>query len=272
MNDKERLADGHSELVKTMLHAARDDSPSDAALQRTLTALGAGTAILGASASVTGAAAVGGASGGGSSAGTVVGASGVAAAATKAGGLGLLTVKWVGIGVVGGLLTAGVADRITAHDTPTPVAAAAPALPAATSPVAVPLAAHRTGEAAPPAAVADNAKERIDRTTAVKSETFDKPRADSHAPLAAEVAAVDRARDAVAKGDAERALRELDAYERQFGEQRLAPEALYLRMEALMRRGDLKGARASANRLIATDPNGPHTARARAVLSSPVTP
>jgi hypothetical protein len=55
--------------------------------------------------------------------------------------------------------------------------------------------------------------------------------------LADEIAALDGAREALASGDAPRALRALDAHDRAFPRGALSPEATVLRIEALARRG-----------------------------------
>jgi hypothetical protein len=61
-------------------------------------------------------------------------------------------------------------------------------------------------------------------------------------------------------------VRALDVYDAAFPERRFAPEALYLRMEALGRLGDVAGRRAVAERLLATFPRAPQSARAKMVL------
>jgi TolA-binding protein len=78
---------------------------------------------------------------------------------------------------------------------------------------------------------------------------------------------VDRARAALAAGRAGDALTRLDEYERNFAEQRFAPEALYLRLEALAVLGRTDLARKTAERLLARYPNSPQGERARAMLS-----
>jgi hypothetical protein len=85
--------------------------------------------------------------------------------------------------------------------------------------------------------------------------------------LIEEVRSVDRARAALATGRAVEALARLDEYERDFAERRFAPEALYLRMEALVSLGRTAQARTVAERLLTRHPNSPHGDRARAVLS-----
>jgi hypothetical protein len=88
--------------------------------------------------------------------------------------------------------------------------------------------------------------------------------------LAEEVALVDRARRALASGDTAGALATLDEYERRFSLRKFAPEALYLRMEALVREGRSDQARSVAAELAARYPRSPHTARARQVLGQTI--
>ena len=90
--------------------------------------------------------------------------------------------------------------------------------------------------------------------------------ADSSAPLAAEVAALDSARQALAAGDAARTLELLNGYEAHFSEPRMMPEALYLRLEAFSLQGDKSDMEAVARRILRLYPASPHSARARAVL------
>jgi hypothetical protein len=85
--------------------------------------------------------------------------------------------------------------------------------------------------------------------------------------LAQEVRSVDQARAALAAGRAAAALTALDEYERRYSKRRFAPEALYLRMEALVSLERNTEARAVAERLLARYPMSPQGARAREVLS-----
>jgi TolA-binding protein len=85
--------------------------------------------------------------------------------------------------------------------------------------------------------------------------------------LAAEVAAIDRVREALRRKDTARALAELAQYERSFPVAWLAPEALYLRMETHLLHGDERLARSVAERLLRAYPKSPQAARARVVLS-----
>src|SRR5262245_29726249 len=86
-----------SELTRLMLSAAREEAPSDRALERTLVALGAGAAVVGAGIAAGSA--------------TTAAGGGTALALKAGGGTGLfgLGMKWLGIGAVSGLVTMGAA-------------------------------------------------------------------------------------------------------------------------------------------------------------------
>jgi hypothetical protein len=84
--------------------------------------------------------------------------------------------------------------------------------------------------------------------------------------LAAEVAMVDRGRAALQRGDGAGALHALAGYESAFPKQQLSPEVLFLRMEALVRVGNLSQARALAQRIVARGAAGPQAVRARELL------
>ena len=88
--------------------------------------------------------------------------------------------------------------------------------------------------------------------------------------LAEEVALVDQARGALARGDGAAAITALDSYQARFKQPKFAPEALYLRMESLLRLGRAAAARAVAERLVSEYPRSPHTARARQVMSETI--
>jgi hypothetical protein len=252
MNDPERLLDGDSEspLVRTMISAARDEQPPERALQRTLLAVGAGVAVLGASA------AAGGAS---------IGATSSAIQATTTTSFGLIA-KWLGIGASAGLLTAGAALQVEQHfaDRPTPRLTAAP--PAAVE--AAP--ANQAGAPRPIAPTQRDPEPGAKQPAKARPPALapSEPLLEEDDPsLNAEVAALDRARKALASGNSERALAELGAYNKEFPAGRLGPEALFLRMEAAAHRGDHAAAESAARQLLASHPNSPHAARARAVLS-----
>jgi hypothetical protein len=84
--------------------------------------------------------------------------------------------------------------------------------------------------------------------------------------LAAEIALLDRAREALAAGEPARALAVLERYDREMPAGRLAPEAAYVRIEALLAAGDRAGADAAGRRFLAANPTSPHAKRVRALL------
>jgi hypothetical protein len=92
---------------------------------------------------------------------------------------------------------------------------------------------------------------------------------ESKAALAAEVAFIDRAREAFRSGRFHDALVLLDGYERAFQPPRLLPEVLYVRMQAFSRAGEARRASDLAARLIREFPKSPHAASARALLQEP---
>jgi hypothetical protein len=82
--------------------------------------------------------------------------------------------------------------------------------------------------------------------------------------LSREVAALDTVRTAALAHQPERVLALLDAYQREFPQCALGPEAQVLRVEALARSGRLNQARVLAQKLLANDPSGPLSHRIRA--------
>jgi hypothetical protein len=82
--------------------------------------------------------------------------------------------------------------------------------------------------------------------------------------LTEELGALDRARVALAGGDARRALDELEAYDRRFTNGRLQLEAEVLRIDALAKVGRKDAARSRAEAFLRRHPNSVLTARVRA--------
>jgi hypothetical protein len=242
MNDPERLHEGSgSELLRTMISAAREEQPSTRALQRTLLAVGTGAAVISASAAA-----------GGASSSTSFAA----------------ILKWVGIGATAGFVTAGAAVQIDERLTPSaPASVAVSPNSVAQSPpeIEVPV------RPSPPAATEQVEPEprSARRPTAAAPLAAEQQLEEDDPSLNAEVAALDRARKALASGQTDRALGELGAYDRDFPGGRLGPEALYLRMEASARRGDQASAERAARELLQHHPNSPHAARARALIAGP---
>ncbi len=84
--------------------------------------------------------------------------------------------------------------------------------------------------------------------------------------LPAELAALDRARRALGRGDSALALSLLDDYTRRFSKQRLGSEARVLRMEALSKQGDRQAAARLAKKFLAAHPSSPYARRVRTLL------
>jgi hypothetical protein len=83
------------------------------------------------------------------------------------------------------------------------------------------------------------------------------------------VAILERARRALFAGSPDATLRELDAYERSPDNAILHSEAELLRIEALVRKGNLGAAQALAKRSLQRAPNGPYSPRLREIISPP---
>jgi hypothetical protein len=257
------LKDGGGGFEQSLLRSAREDAPSPGARQRTLAALGLGVGVLGAGATATAA------------------VKAATPAVKAAASLGLL--KWIGIGIAGGVLVVGAAEVVHSVS-PQPVKVAPAAIEDhARAAIQAPLSPAKSGSAAPADPATEPAVAAIEAPPAVTAPASpgaassgasspEAPRARATSPtpassaLADEIAALDGAREALASGDAARALRALDARDRAFPRGALGPEAMVLRIEALALRGD----RATATRLgeafLAASPRSPHASRIRTVL------
>jgi TolA-binding protein len=267
MTDPERISKRSLGLAAQLLQAGAEEQPGEAGMQRTLAALGVSAAVV-TTASTAGAVA-----------GTVkatgaAGAGGAGLGATAAGGAvkavsATLLVKWIGIGVVGGIGLAGAAAVATS--TAAPSASVSPKVVAVPRASAVPAAATPEAAQASVVAEAPTAAPEVAPAAAaprVSSETsLSAPVLEVGAPLAAEVAFVDRARALLSAGQADQGLALLQSYEREFPEARLLPEVLFLRLETCDRLGRKTEARAAAQRLVQGFPKSPHASRARKLLA-----
>jgi hypothetical protein len=251
MTDPERISKRASGLAAELLQAGSDEQPSGLGMERTLAALGVSGAVL-------------------TSAGGATAAAGATAASATKVVTATLLAKWIGIGVVGGVVLSGAAAAVSpapsasvaaAHPRAVPVVPQAPAAVVAPSAASVPLAAPAVAEAveAPPSTPS------APRVGASRAEPGDVV-VEVGAPLAAEVAFIDRARAQLAAGQAEQGLLQLGRYEQEFPEARLLPEVLFLRMETCDRLGRSGEARAAATRLVEGFPKSPHATRARKLL------
>jgi hypothetical protein len=266
MTDPERLSRRRTGLASELLRAAAEEQPSDDGMQQTLLALGVSGALL-STTGVVGAAVASARLTGATSASASASGVGLTTAATVHSISATLVVKWVGLGVLGGLGLAGVAE-VTAL--PPPRAAASHVQKRADR-VAQP--ASTIVRTAPRALAVDSAEPELAVSAAptvlrapVVEPRVPAPVADVGTLLAAEVSYVDRARALLAAGQASQGLALLESYERQFREPRLLPEVLFLQLEAYERAGRHADARRAAQRLVASFPTSPHAGRARKLL------
>jgi len=140
-------------------------------------------------------------------------------------------------------------------------------------------AAHAASAArpAPATAVASSpAAGMTDQAQPLSAAKASEARAEEHpapafddAALRAEIALLDRARDALKDGASARALRLLDRHHARFAPARLAPEAAALRIEALVQRGAHAQATTMSRQFISTYPTHPLTEHVSALTTSP---
>lgn len=215
---------------RALLDSAELDAPPPGAKARTLTALGVGAAFS-----------------------TVVAAGGAKAAAGA--GKGVVLLKVLTAVVIGGAAGGAAlhyraqlqhAKAVPAHAEPP--RSAAPMVMASAVPSQAPIA---PAEETPPP---PDASTRSSRPPA---------RAGAEPDIQSEIAALDRARGAAQRGDYAGALQELDRYDRAFQRGRLRPEALLLRVQTLLSKGDTAGAKALGARFLAHYPQSPLAPRIR---------
>ena len=267
------LAEDLTEEERRLLRSARIDVPTRSGKLRTVAAMGLAAA-------------------------TAAGTSGASAATAGAG----LMVKWMALGALGGTIALGAAGGLTPlvrgferHPSPAVITHAPPAAPRAARPVldALPLRTlspdiaptGRPDETEPPLAPSTPAAPTAPVVATGRREPPGHP-ADSPATrtltpqqepavpppvavttLAAEVGALDEARRTLASGDADGALRALDAYERRFSRRRLGTEATVLRIEVLLAQGRRPEAHRLGDDLLAAEPDGAYAQHVRSLLS-----
>lgn len=190
-------------------------------------------------------------------------------AAPQIGALGIA--KWVGIGALLGLVTASVAQQILPSGSEResePTSVAVP--PLRVAPVATPRAPTRAApQPLPPraATVATQKTSGANRSSSSAPTPDDAPPAIDAAGLAREVRVIDDARMKLRSGNAAGALVELDRHAREFPGGKLQPEATLLRIEALVRSGDVARAQSLAQPILDRTPEGPYAERLRRVLA-----
>jgi len=199
----------------------------------------------------------------GAAVGAAVSSSAIASASAGFWSRRLLAAKWLTLGVlVGGVTTFAWVQRTAPQPVVAPNAVALPnqattarqSMPAAPSIVAV-VPIH---EPARPATTEGQRKAR----PAAPSSTTPRPASD----LAAEVAALDGIRTALAIGAWQSAEQQLTRYRRNFAHGALRSEGEVLWLETLLAQGNRPAATAAAERFIAEHPRDPQVARVRALI------
>jgi hypothetical protein len=265
MIDPVRLLDGDGDDVeRTLLRSALDDNGSPAARARALAVFGAVGSGLVASTSAAQA--------------SVATASTSSAAASVAKVTASALVKWIGTGVVVGTLSAAGIHAVADSGAAPPRAMLAPvserraALPPAPSiaparaqPATVE--APKVGTPEPSARLAELRASGTGAAVAVASNAAF-PAEGSDRRLRDELLALERARQALRRGDASAALSALASYESRFPQGALSREATVLSVEARLAAGDQQGARAVAARALEADSTSPHAKRIETLLST----
>ncbi|HEX4340972.1 MAG TPA: hypothetical protein VH062_33920 [Polyangiaceae bacterium] len=276
MDRFERLLDGEAnDFERALLDAAGDDAPSERARRRTLAAMGVGaTVVAGASHAAYAATSAAVASG-------TVGASKGAATVSA-----VMLFKWLGTGALVGSLVAATVATVTTPGLvfgkrPAPAVAAAPAVVAvasaepATHVVAPALVSPPEEAAVAPVRPSVPSNVRVERAVAAPPPVAPEelpvaavpvaPRAAS-SNVVAEVAALDRARAALAAGNAREALSRLAEHDAAFPAGILQPEAVVLRVRALVAAGERAQATQVAGRFITAHPDSAQAGRLRAIV------
>ena len=292
MSDWVRLKErGSDDFERSLLESASLDHPEPSSKRQTLAALGVGGAATAATLQppmTSAGSASSGASGGGA---TMAGAAGAKV------GLPITAAvigKWFAIGTVGGLGIAGALATLGPGSEESAAAAKPPAVLEAPvgRPSATVSAESAEAEAVPRTAGLDD----NDSTEQAPVDPSDLPAAEPPEPrapkpsgiserrasaatkkreasdrpptIADEVASLDRARGALARGDASAALTVLSEHHRRFRGGALAPEARVLRIQALAANGQGGKAKRMARDFVARYPNSPHQARLRRLLDA----
>lgn len=246
MSGAERaLSDANTtDFERELLASWQDEQPSPEARARTLAMLGVGTG-----AALTAAA-------GGSLAPKAIGTGAFALA------------KWLAVSAVA--IGATIATVAYVRNT-APVSAVAPPVRPPSAPATdppVPPVFEAPPIASPIAPVAEPAP--------VSAPTLKSPRAaapvqdarSAGSALAEQIALLDRARSALAAGDALRARQLVDDYEAHFPNGSFLQEAEVLRIDALLAQNDRAEAKRVGARFLAAHPSSPHANRVRALLGA----
>jgi TolA-binding protein len=262
---------------RDLLRSWRATGPDPASRERAWSGLATG---LEAAAATSAQASAGAHAGAGAAAGKVAAAPAAAAATATASAtsvtaapavvakgtwLAASVVKWL---VVGGVASAAVVtsalsakspapSTVTTPAGPSPVVAAPPAAPVAPTPRPATRGPNAPAVVAAPRA---EARERPRPAASPAPPPPASPPADDHL-IGKQVAALDAARDALATGDAARAITLLDDYDARFPEGALSQEATLLRVKALLAAGRRGDAAAVGKRFVDRHPSSPYGAQ-----------
>jgi hypothetical protein len=233
-----------TDAERSLLASAEVDRPPATSLRRTLQA-----------ASVTAAA------------GTVAATHAAAATLTGKVGVGAALGKWLLVATCVGGAAVGVRawqNAHTEHDlaiTPAPPSSPPPLAASARQPADEPATPGVSASSDAPASDAPASDPAPRVASARASSTVTQP------DLSRDIAALDRARQALRAGRAGEALAALDRYDAEFGKNRaLRVEASVLRIEATERSGNHARAQALARAFLARDGKSPYAARVRGIL------
>ena len=206
---------------------------------------------------------------------------GVAGGALGPRAVAFLVKKWLLLVLVGAAALGGVVFFLRARHpsaAPLPIPSSVVGVPASAEPVALAVTTSvpqgtAQNDAPPPAssppATSPALPARSVPVAAASTGTLPSaPPPSSGSTLAAEIAALDHARDLVQQGRAADAQRELDDFDRRFPNSTLAQEATVTRIEALVRAGRNAEATSAGNRFLAGHPDSSHAQRVRDLLRS----
>jgi hypothetical protein len=291
-----RMGQGEMDALETrLLDAARRERPRAAARQRTAIAL-AGGAMAGSLVVSSAAGAVADAASSG--AGTIAAVSGAGTAGATALGsakIAASTAAWFGVakavalGALSGVVVLGAAKQIHSPE-PTrtvsdkaPVGAAialrppkpagGPSIPSkpeemSSFEVQLPRVEPRRSQDAPSPGLVRQPAPPVDTVENGPSERSSNEGARQASSLVAEVAMLDRAREALLARDPNRTLRVLDGYEDAKTGPRLSSEASLLRIEALLQLGESARAVALAKAFLRDHAESPFADRMRAIVDA----
>lgn len=228
------IEEGATPFEMELLLAGRRDAMAPGARQRILAGLGIGGGVIAATTVVAGVKAT--------KAGGLLSSFGFGAAVSTLGAVAI----WAGVSAL----------SPDAPEPQEPPQAPAPQLAQRTAPLApAPEAIREQEEPAKAEPVAPSKRPLPPRVAASEADS-----------LALELAAIDRARDALARGNAPLAVRLLDEYTARFPKRHLNSEATVLRIEALAKKGDREAALRLGKSFLARPGSGPYARRVRSLI------